>query len=59
MRDMQLSIETMNPGTDREFERVFVRCDMGHDLRSVTLDSLRRYPIEFDECNHYAHKKEV
>lgn len=52
---MQLSIETMNAGTPDEFERVFIRCGMGHDLRSLSLDNLRRYPVEFDGCDHYEH----
>lgn len=53
---MQLSIETMNAGTPDEFERVFIRCGMGHDLRSLSLDNLRRYPVEFDGCDHYEHR---
>lgn len=57
-RDMMLSIETVNAGTTYEFERVFIRCHLGHELRSISVENLQRHPVEFDQCKHYAHKTE-
>lgn len=53
-----VTIETINKGTSNEFERVFIRCHMGHDLYSLSLDNLRKYPAQFEECTHYAHGKD-